>query len=398
MPKHVETVALIFFVGGILSLSAGEFIEEPSVLELPHEDLEEGCRFCDALKGIAAPVYKKPENPFIQEFKFRGRTHYQWAYVNGSSNGDDFEGSGGELRRFWGGVKFKAFNHFDVLATGRFSEQGFRNHDIQYNEVDFLSVDYRLPDLGPLTKAKIGYGRYRMDFGREWHISVNRIKTPERAPVFDRFIQARATGVRFQGDFLGLNFKLNYFTTDDSTGLASWNGGEAFHFATSWKGLGGEWFADGYVLNADAEEDELLNYDKAFSLAYEWKAADWTMFVNGVWGDLGDEEIWGVVGMAHRMVYKDKIEAVLRYQYAGATGEELRVGGRAARGVASVEDVTFGLGDVAQNAYAGLNFYGCGLGSKFNSTLLVGVEWDKVSGGGEDFESFTFWTNYRFFF
>ena len=118
----------------------------------------------------------------------------------------------------------------------------------------------------------------------------------------------------------------------------------------------------------------------------------------GVWGDLGSEEIWGLVSMAHRPIYQDKVEAVFRYQYAGASANELRVGGRAARGVASEESVAVGRGDAAQNAYFGLNFYGCGFGAKANSMLLLGVEWDKITGGGQDFEAFTFWANYRVFF
>ncbi len=118
-----------------------------------------------------------------------------------------------------------------------------------------------------------------MDFGREWHIGANNIRTPERAPIFDRFIEARATSVRLQGEAWGLKFKLDYMSSDRSRGLAEWEGGEAVHLATSWKGLGGEWFADGYVVNADAQDDELFQYDQAFSLAYEWQLSDWTLFV-----------------------------------------------------------------------------------------------------------------------
>ena len=393
--RQTKKATFVLLVGSALCAEAGE----PEPVEVVSAvDGSDDCRFCDALTGLASPIYKSEENPFIQDFRFTGRFHYQWGQVVGTSNGESFNGGGGEIRRLWGGVKFKAFNRLDVLATGRFSEQGFRNHDIQYNEIDFLSADFRIGDIGPIKNAKLGFGRYRLDFGREWHISANTIRTPERSPIFDRFIQPRATAVRFKGDIWGLNFTLNYATATDSRGVAEFNSGEAFHFATKWKALGGEWFADGYVVYADEEDDELFNFDKAFSLAYEWKAADWTMFVNGVWGDVGSEQIWGVVGMAHRLIYKDKVEAVLRYQFAGASDDLIRIGGRASRNLAGIRDLSLDLGDVAQNAYVGLNFYGCGFGSKQDSTLLVGLEWDKVTGSEQDFEALTLWTNYRIYF
>ena len=405
MVKDLGKIVFNTFLGSSLSISAGEFStgetlsEAVSLEEIPLEaEDSKNCSFCDALRGLGTPIYKNPNNPFIQEFRLRGRTHYQFASVDGDNDGEDFSANGGELRRFWGGVQFKAFNRLDVIATGRFSEQGFRNHDIQYNEVDALSVDYRLDDFGPLKGAKLGYGRYRMDFGREWHTSVNKIKTPERAPVFDRFIVPRATSVRFQGQAWGVDFKLDYLTTDDSDGLARWNGAEAVHIATEWNALRGRWFADAFVVNADQEDDELLDYEKAFSLAYEWKMLDWTVFVNGVWGDVEGGDIWGVVSMAHRPIYKNKVEAVLRYQYAAANDNLLRVGGRASRNVAAIESQSVGLGEVVHNAYAGINFYGLGIGAKTNSTLLLGVEWDRVSRDDEDLEAVTLWANYRIFF
>lgn len=398
MAKGLEKVISFCLLGSCFLASAGE----PVTIELPAEveqEASEKWSFCDAFVGLKTPIYKNPENPFIQQFALTGRMHYQYGHVEGSSFGDDFDGGGGELRRLWGGVKFKAFNRFDVLATGRFSRQGFDNNQIEFREIDFLSADFRLGDIGLLKNAKLGYGRYRQDFGRTWHISVNKIKTPERAPLFDRFIEPRATSVRFQADVGEVGwFMVNYVSSDASQWLSRWNGGGAAHFASRWNILGGQVFADGYVVEAKAEDDELFNYEKAFSLAYEWKGADWTMFVNGVWGDLGDDHLWGVVGMAHRMIYQDKVEAVFRYQYSEASGDVIRIGDRAARGVAGQEGVSRTLGDQEQNAYVGLNFYGCGLASKADSMFLLGLEWDKVTGSNQDFESYTLWASYRLFF
>jgi hypothetical protein len=70
---------------------------------------------CLWLQGNPGDLYKNDSHPYIQEFGFFGRMHYQNAWIDGQSGNDDFWYSdNGELRRLRIGAKVKFFNHFSL--------------------------------------------------------------------------------------------------------------------------------------------------------------------------------------------------------------------------------------------------------------------------------------------
>ena len=54
---------------------------EPVVAPAPTP--EDDWSFCDIYDFLGTPLYKNPENPLIQSFKFYGRAQFQYAYIDG---------------------------------------------------------------------------------------------------------------------------------------------------------------------------------------------------------------------------------------------------------------------------------------------------------------------------
>lgn len=354
--------------------------------------------FCDALKDLRTPL-KSEDNPFIQQLTFTGRFHYQWSHTEGERNGIDFDQNGGELRRLWAGVKFKALGNFDGIASFIFNEGGFRDDGAGYNRTDFLNLNYNFGDVGPFKKLRLGYGRYKVDFSREWHFGNNTLRNVERTPVSTYFTPPRTTGVKASAVVNGVKLVASVATTDRDDTWGQWKGGVAYYLSGSWEALKGKWWVDAYYIDADNQaERDLFIQDKSLSIAYERVIDRWTLMVNGIYGDIGDNDFYGIVLMPSVFLWEDKLEAVLAYSYGKSGGDDLRAPNRAVRQATGSVGVGSGRGDQTHYLYAGLNYYTCGRSAKAGQMMLLGLEYNDVQGSTENLDALTLWTNYRIYF
>lgn len=59
--------------------------------DVPSEHVGVPCEdFCEWWKGLGT-LYLNAENPYVQEFKFIGRLHYQYGVVNGEGSGNEVD-------------------------------------------------------------------------------------------------------------------------------------------------------------------------------------------------------------------------------------------------------------------------------------------------------------------
>ena len=102
--------------------------------------------------------------------------------------------------------------------------------------------------------------------------------------------------------------------------------------------------------------------------------------MNGTYGRFDRGDIYGVVVMPSMFIIEDRLEAVLRYQWASSTELQLRPGRgghTSVRAFAEADGVKISKGDENHTFYAGLNYYFC----EDNLKLMAGVEHETLTGG-----------------
>ncbi|MDA7881348.1 OprO/OprP family phosphate-selective porin [Akkermansiaceae bacterium] len=354
---------------------------------------------CEALKDLGE-IYDNKKNPWIQKLEFSGRIHQQWGYTDGSDNGRDFSNDGYDLRRLRLGFDLNFLHDFTLESSVNFERGGFRDSSIGFDGFDQLHLTYDFGDLGAFKKVEAGYGRYKLGFGGEETTSSNEIKTIERSLLNNEFAGDRTTGARVSfevGD--NIDFILGVYTTDaDAETFGNWNGGTLYHVGSDFDALGGHLDLQAYYSDASETENEVLDYRWAVSATHETEIGSIDLFTNATYGeDYNGDAVYGVVIMHSTELIEDKLEAVLRYQWAYSEEGDLRPQKRNVGAVAT-DDFGFGMelpkGRRNHNIYAGLNYFLC----DHNAKAMFGVEYESNSGAGADTEATTVWGALRFSF
>jgi hypothetical protein len=391
--KLIQTIG-VGLAASAATAFAGDFSADP-ITPVPSSG-GNGGDWCKGLQDIGT-VYKNKENPWIQEVKFFGRAHYQWGYSDGDVNGDDFSGNGDELRRLRAGASIKFLNGFKAVGRANFEYGGFRNTRLGYDNNgdntpwDELYLEYALGDI------TVGYGHYKLGFGGEESMSSKKIKTIERS-LLNNTVEggARVTGGRVGFSAGPVDFLAGVYTTDgaDET-FGQWDGGTVYHIDASFEALGGDVLVQGLYKDANgAEPDETVGADWAAAITYQGEFGPLNLFVNGTYGDFDHGDVYGVVVMPSMFLIEDKLEAVIRYQWAHSTGDRLRLQSRNVRNVYRMDGVADLRGDDHHSIYAGLNYFIC----DHNLKLMAGVEYETLDGPAVDTEATTLWGAVRFYF
>jgi hypothetical protein len=385
------------FAASAVSALAGDFSAEP--MPAKPASKSNGGDWCENLQDIGK-VYKNKDNPWIQEVEFAGRIHQQWGYTDGSDNGRDFSNDGDELRRLRLEMDVKFLNGFTLTSSVNFERGEFRNTSLGFDSFNELTLDYDFGDIGVFKKVELGYGRYRFGFGGEEGFSSNEIKTIERSLLNNEFAGERVTGARgsFEvGD--NIDFVFGVFTTDeDPETFGSWDGGVLYHLGSDFDAFGGHLDLQAFYNDATEIESEVLDYRWAVSATYETEIGKFDLFTNFTYGeDYNSDAVYGFVIMPSTELIKNKLEAVIRYQWAYSEDGDLRPQKRNVGAVAA-DDFGFGMelpkGKKNHNVYAGLNYFLC----DHNAKAMVGVEYETNEGAGADTEATTVWGALRFSF
>ncbi|MEM9158640.1 MAG: porin [Verrucomicrobiota bacterium] len=359
---------------------------------------EGNSNWIDAYKSMGK-VYSDKENPMIQEVKLFGRAHYQWNHSDGESAGFDFSGNGEELRRLRAGASVKLLDGFKVLGRANLEKGGFRNTSIGYNSFDELYVEYGQDGLFGFDAGSIGYGRYKVAFGGEEHVSSKRIKTVERSNINNRFGSLRPTGVVLKGAKNDVEYVAGIYSTEaDRETWANWDGATAFQGSAIFAANEGEVTLDFMYADSSADNDRsIFDFEWAASATYNRKYGEWNVLANATFGKDDGNDIFGIVILPTYPI-TEKLEAAFRYQFASSsamTGVPKSSSSRGLRRVARNDGVGTGSGDENHTLYAGLNYYIEG----DNLKLMTGIEYESIDGApGLGIDGFTFWTALRTYF
>jgi len=385
------------FAATTAGILAGDLSDTKTVVNEPSG--KSSGDWCETLQNIGK-IYDDNDNPWIQEVEFSGRIHQQWGHTDGSEFGRNFSNDGYELRRLRLGMDVKFLDGFTLSSSVNFERSDFRDTSIGYDGLNQLHLEYDFGDLGAFKKVDLGYGRYKLGFGGEEGMSSNKIKTIERSLLNDEFAGERVTGARgsFEvGD--NIDFLFGVYTTDeDPEAFGSWNGGVLYHLGTDFDALGGHLDLQGFYNDASKTENEVLDYRWALTATYETEIGIFDLFTNVTYGeDYNGDTVYGFVIMPSTELIKNKLEAVVRYQWARSEDGDLRPQKRNVATVAT-DDFGFGIelpkGEKNHNLYAGLNYFLC----DHNAKAMLGVEYEINEGLGADTEATTIWGALRFSF
>lgn len=380
---------------GFVAATSGAFAGDVTVI--PVSEPEPCGDWCDTLKNIGT-VYKDKENPFIQEVKFFGRAHYQWGHTDGEIGGADFDGNGDELRRLRFGTSVKFLNAFKLTARANYENGGFRDTSIRYSGFDELNLEYSVGDVAGFEDVTVGYGRYKVAFGGEESSSSKKIKTVERSNLNNFYAPDRATGVKIEAEKNDIDFTLGVFSSEeDEEALAGWDGGIAYFAGMALEVADGDLSLDVLYNDSAEAEDDVFGYEWAASATYETEVGGFDLFTNATYGEThAGDNVYGIVIMPSKELIEDKLEAVVRYQWARSSGDDLlRPQSRNVRNVSRNDiDLNVPTGDENHTIYGGLNYFLC----DHNAKLMTGVEFETVDGGATDSDATTFWLAARMYF
>lgn len=421
MINYENNVALSrFFKGTALALalaSTSTFAGEATatITEAPTKNGD----FCSWLSSKPGTLYKSDTNPYIQEIGIFGRFHYQQGWVNGSSEGQDFSYyNEGDFRRVRLGARVKFLNYFHLWANAdmaRDTSSSIGGVDWGYQnlyEAQLLFNAQKAFTLDSHSKFNIGYGKSEVKVAYESGVSSKKIKTVERSAISNKIFTPPMTGAWIDAKTGKFGYYAGVFSTAFDTEIAGWNAGELYLTRASYDLTDNTGLDNSAVHGAfsyvNHNGEDLGNYKWATSLAFTAEQGRANYLVNmiygdnrdDVWGDFGGQ-FWGFVFMPSYWITENNLEAVFRYQYAGASENKgLRINSRYARsaGVERQENIPTlagGRGDKHHSAYLGLNYYFCGN----NSKVMGGVEYDDFkSGSTKVYQGLSYFLAYRMYF
>lgn len=381
-------------------------------------------RWCGWISDEPGTIFDNSNYPLIQSLVIYGNPQYQYAYVNGTDmNGERFSGDQSELRRFKLGARahllkyFTARMSFDMLEDSKAKVgDNSRSSDYSLSTTDLIfdAQDAFNWECYDQFQLRLGYFKVPSNAGRS--TSSNSMRAIERAYLTDYSSPTDSMGMMVSARRNGWDFDLGFFSNNDiqegfNTDSGSfWVGhiGYVFEKQERVDFIRGDLRV---LVNNDPELSKQKNYQSTFT--HDWvvsasttmRKKHWRLMADVIMGDNGDNLIsaqsgryWGINIMPSAWLMEDRLEAVLRYQYAHAQKSQgYRIASHSARSIADEvgASINNGYGDRHHSAYAGLNYYICGDHTK----VMAGVQWDDLkSNNRQVYEGLTTWVAVRLYF
>ncbi|MFT3989848.1 MAG: porin [Luteolibacter sp.] len=348
-----------------------------------------------------ATLYKDNSNPYIQEFKLRGRYQGQYYKVDADQGNNDHW----EDRRSRFGFDAKLFEKKVEVRVDFQSNDGFE--DIYDGLVDAY-IRWKPSKEFSLTvgKTKPLIAQY------DWLESTNTQPTFERSQIFNQLNINRATAITAEGTYDNFSYRAGIYANDTPSttgGTGAWGDGEwgeldggtstTLGVGYDFKSLLGTEKADFRLdwLHSNREADDLVlaRYDDILSTTFWVKQDAAAIVFEGFYATGGDGKNSDVFGFYIQPTYDiipKKLQLVGRYSYAHSNGDAgVITQSRYEKGVA----VSSGRGDSYNAFYLGAQYFIYGDKLK----VLAGAEYAKLDGPSTDaYDGFTYLTGVRFSF
>jgi phosphate-selective porin OprO and OprP len=343
----------------------------------------------DRLWGLAT-LYKNDSNPFLEEFKLRGRYQGQYHWLE-SDQGDDHDW---ENRRSRFGFDAKLF---DKRIEIRLDAQSNDEFDPFYDRLVDAYIKWKPAETFNLTlgkqKPQIGY--------YDWLQSSNTQPTFERSQIFNQLRVDRTTGAVIDGKVHQLTYQLGAYFNDVDREFGKFDGGVSFG-----AGIGYDFKPALEVDRADLRFDWLhseheagdtvLNrYDDLFSTTFWLQTGSFGFVAEAFYATGTSPDAFGFFLQPTYDLVPKKLQIVGRYSFA--TGDDADALTAQTRYERAAPDLTGGgRGDTYHAGYLGLQYFIYGDKLKF----MAGAEYARLDGGGNggDYDGWTVLTGIRLYF
>ena len=346
----------------------------------------------DRLWGLAT-LYRNESNPWIEEFKLRGRYQGQYHWLD-SKQGDD---EGWEDRRSRLGFEAKLFEKKVEARLDFESDDGF--------EEAYAGLVDAYVEWEPSENFSLTVGRQRPQIGAyDWLQSIVKQPTFERSQIFGQLRVNRVTGAVLEGESGAWSWQAGVYSNDIDKEFGSFDGGVTFG-----GGLGYDWKEELGVKKAltrvdwlhseSSPADTLFNrYSDLASATFWLEDGRWSLVAEafgGFGGEGADGDIFGFFIQHSFDLVPDRLQILARYSFATGDGPDSVVAQSRYERLAPDLDGG-GRGDQYQAIYLGLQYFIHG----DNLKLMAGAEYADLDGGGNggDFSGWTYLAGVRFAF
>jgi len=338
-------------------------------------------------------LYKNDENPFLQEFKLRGRYHGQYHWLDSDQGNED----GWEDRRSRLGFDAKLF---DKKIEVRLDAQSSDQFDPFYNGLVDAYIKWK-----PSEKFGLTVGRQKAQIGAfDFLQPSTHYATFERSQIFNQLRVDRATGAVAEGNAGKFTYQAGIYSNDIDLEFGQFDAGLAYG-----AGVGydlkhaldlekADWRLDYLRSEIESASTVLNRYEQVLSSTLWLKEGRWSFATEAFAGTGGSGKDADVIGFLIQPTYDlllRKLQLVGRYTFSIGDGPDSVIAqSRYEREAPSLTGG--GRGDQYQAGYLGLQYFIYGDKLK----LLGGVEYASLHGGGNggDYEGWTALTGIRFYF
>jgi hypothetical protein len=367
-----------------------------------------------------AVLYKDDANPWIEEFKLRGRYHWQYYDIDT----DRGNASDDEHRRSRFGFDAKLFDKKVELRLDAQSNDGF---DDLYDGLVDAYVKYK-----PTKNLAITLGKTKpLIANYDWLESTNTQPTFERSQIFNQLGINRALGLTVQHQIDAFSWQAGIYsnntpsTTDDTPDgktnpTGRWGDGEfgdlngdiGYSFTLGvgydFKHLLNLEKADLWLnwLHSEREATDLVltKYDDIVSATAWLKEGYWGLVIEGFAAGGGEpidstkpyvnEDVFGFYLQPTYDVIPKKLQLVGRYTYSTGDGPASIQGQSRYERVSALPSIPDNIPGPVSNKDKGDGYQAVYLGAQYfihgdKLKVLAGAEWANLERRGGDIDSFT---------
>ena len=342
-------------------------------------------------------LYNNKKNPIIERFSLTGELAAQWAA--GTSNRGSYGSWDLPANTRWGGIDVRRWRlGFESSWLDSFKLWGIIDINPQwdpfYKDIYELAVSYSRGQELTIGVGKIK-GRY---FSQEYNTRTRDLIVFEQSLLVNTLRPQQLTAAWINGKAGNWVYALAAYAGDYEPEFSQFDAG-----AVAQASLGYD-FAS--VLNMDKaivkfdyqgstsakNSDGPGLFSSAFSLNTTFQKGcfyGYTDILGGIGRDT-QGDVWGVVLTPTYFLILNKLQAVLRYQYAHGDSNGLKLQNRFEALAPDIQS-TKGAGSDYNAVYFGLIYYIY----RHNFSLMTGVEYNDMTGGKKDFSGWTYLAGLR---
>lgn len=332
-------------------------------------------------------LYRNDDNGFIEEFDFTGRLQLDYFNVDSNKGDTDFF----EIRRFRLGLdSWFADRHLEAKATVDTALLSYNTPSIFYNRFTDFFLMYHMDDT-----LNIRVGKFEPHFGYDREFSDIQQKFFERGilddQVFNNTGNDYVSGASGLGKIGNWGYQAAVFSDNVGKEYGMFNGGTSELLELSYdfsKALD----ADKALLAVDymnmqnnANSDVFNALHNAAATYFDYRKGCFCLVAQAGYGNgkTGKGDLYAFMIMPSYYVVPDKLDVVVRYQYATADQSN---------GIALMnrQDKTVGsfTGDTYDSVSLGADYYFYGHKCK----LMLAEQFDDLAGGVGTQAGFRGWT------